>query len=152
MKKKIMIKSTIINNIKDEYVPTPKDFNDWINALEFNTNSELTIKIVTEEEMRNFNMLYKKQDKISDTLAFPFDNEGYENINFLGDIAMCAMKINQDSLKYKKEKKERWAHLTIHSVLHILGYKHDNTKDRNIMENLEIDILKKFNIIKPYEI
>ena len=52
MKKKIMIKSTIINNIKDEYVPTPKDFNDWINALEFNTNSELTIKIVTEEEMR----------------------------------------------------------------------------------------------------
>tara|TARA_B100001758_G_scaffold247660_1_gene266438 strand:- start:2162 stop:2620 length:459 start_codon:yes stop_codon:yes gene_type:complete len=152
MKKKIMIKSTIINNIKDEYVPTPKDFNDWINALEFNTNSELTIKIVTEEEMRNFNILYKKQDKISDTLAFPFDNEGYENINFLGDIAMCAMKINQDSLKYKKEKKERWAHLTIHSVLHILGYKHDNTEDRNIMENLEIDILKKFNIIKPYEI
>jgi len=152
MKKKVMIKPIIINNIKDEYVPSSKDFNNWISVLEFEINSELTIKIASVEEMRNFNMLYKMQDKVSDTLAFPFENEGHGNINFLGDIVMCAKKINQDSLKYKKEKRERWAHLTIHSVLHILGYNHDNTEDQNIMENLEISTLKKLNIMKPYEI
>ena len=45
-----------------------------------------------------------------------------------------------------------WAHLTIHSTLHLLGYNHNTDKDRNIMESKEIDILKKFNIFNPYEI
>ena len=52
----------------------------------------------------------------------------------------------------KKEKFERWAHLTIHSTLHLLGYTHDNKIDQKNMENTEIDILKKFDIFNPYEI
>ena len=45
---------------------------------------------------------------------------------------------------------ERWAHLTIHSTLHLIGYTHDNQDDQDNMENLEIDILKKFSILNPY--
>ena len=65
---------------------------------------------------------------------------------------MCAKKINDDSLIYKKNKIDRWAHLTIHSVLHILGYMHDNEASQKKMEKKEIDILRKFNILNPYEI
>ena len=68
-------------------------------------------------------------------------------IECLGDIAMCANKINIDSDLYSKKKIDRWAHLTIHSVLHILGYTHENINNRKQMENKEIDILKKFNIL-----
>ena len=65
---------------------------------------------------------------------------------------MCAKKINSDSDLYSKKKEQRWAHLTIHSTLHILGYDHENISKQKNMENKEIDILKKFNIFNPYEI
>ena len=102
--------------------------------------------------MRDYNKLYKNQDKVSDTLAFPAENITVENKIILGDIAMCANKINSDSELYNKKKIERWAHLTIHSLLHIYGYDHESVTSRNKMENIEIDILKGFNIFDPYEI
>ena len=60
----------------------------------------------------------------------------------------------QDNIRqvFNKEKLERWAHLTIHSTLHLLGYTHDNKIDQENMENTEIDILRKFDIFNPYEI
>ena len=147
-----MIKCFLINNVENEFVPKSNDFKEWLKAFEYKEQAEINIKIVTPKEMRNFNKLYKNEDKVSDTLAFPFENLTIEDKVILGDIAMCANKINIDSDLYSKKKIERWAHLTIHSVLHILGYTHENTNNRRQMENKEIDILKKFNIFNPYEI
>ena len=147
-----MINCIIINDINGEYVPKDIFFQDWLKAVGYKKNSEITIKIVTEDEMREFNKLYKGEDKISDTLAFPFEKLNLDNKIILGDIAMCAKKINSDSLAYKKNKIDRWAHLTIHSVLHILGYMHDNEVNQKRMEKKEMDILSKFNILNPYEI
>ena len=147
-----MIKSFLINDIKNEYAPDNASFDAWLGSVEHSGDTEITIKIVTSEEMRNLNILYRDKDKISDTLAFPFDNLSIDKKNILGDIAMCANKINADSIFFKKEKFERWAHLTIHSTLHLLGYTHDNKIDQENMENTEIDILRKFDIFNPYEI
>ena len=147
-----MIKCFLINNVENEFVPKSNDFKEWLKAFEYKEQAEINIKIVTPEEMRNFNKLYKNEDKVSDTLAFPFENFTIEDKVILGDIAMCANKINIDSDLYSKKKIDRWAHLTIHSVLHILGYTHENINNRKQMENKEIGILKKFNIFNPYEI
>ena len=147
-----MIKSFLINNIKDEYAPDSASFDKWLGSVEHSGDAEITIKIVTPEEMINLNILYRDKDKISDTLAFPLDNLSVGKKIILGDIAMCANKINADSIFFKKEKFERWAHLTIHSTLHLLGYTHDNKIDQENMENTEIDILRKFDIFNPYEI
>ena len=147
-----MIKCLLINSIKDEYVPESSYFDCWANALKYKNECEVTIKITTPDEMRGYNKLYRNQDKVSDTLAFPAENITIENKIILGDIAMCANKINSDSELYNKKKIERWAHLTIHSLLHIYGYDHETVNSRNKMENIEIDILKGFNIFDPYEI
>ena len=147
-----MIECLLINSIKDEYVPDRLYFHRWTNAIKYEIEGEVTIKIITPDEMREYNKLYKNQDKVSDTLAFPADNITIENKVILGDIAMCANKINSDSELYNKKKIDRWAHLTIHSLLHIYGYDHENVTTRNKMENIEIGILKGFNIFNPYEI
>ena len=147
-----MIKCLVINLLKHEYVPSHSLFEKWISAFEYENDAEITIKIVSEEEMRSFNILYRNQDKISDTLAFPAENLSINGKIILGDIAMCAKKINSDSELYMKTKEQRWAHLTIHSTLHILGYDHENISKQTNMENKEIDILEKFNIFNPYEI
>ena len=147
-----MIRCYLMNNIEEEFVPEYKNFVDWLNIIDCEDMSEVNIKIITPKEMRNYNKLYKNEDKVSDILAFPNTISFNNSKNILGDIVMCANKINNDSNTYKKENIDRWAHLTIHSVLHLLGYNHNNEKDRNIMESKEIEILKKFNIFNPYEI
>ena len=147
-----MISGIVINNIDGEFVPEDIFFQNWLKAIDYKKKSEITIKIVTENEMREFNKLYKSEDKVSDTLAFPFEKLILDNKIILGDIAMCAKKINNDSLDYIKNKIDRWAHLTIHSVLHILGYTHYNEINQKKMEEKEINILKKFNIFNPYDI
>ena len=147
-----MIKCLVINSLKGEYVPDRSLFEEWVSAFEYTSDAEITIKIVNEEEMRDFNILYRNRNKISDTLAFPAENISVNGKVILGDIAMCAKKINSDSILYTKEKNKRWAHLTIHSILHLLGYDHQDTLSQKNMENKEIDILKRFNIFNPYEI
>ena len=147
-----MIKCLLINSIKDEYVPDRIYFDRWTSAIKYENEGEVTIKIITPDEMREYNKLYKNQDKVSDTLAFPAENITIENKVILGDIAMCAKKINSDSELYNKKKIDRWAHLTIHSLLHIYGYDHGSVTTRNKMEDIEISILKGFNIFNPYEI
>ena len=147
-----MIECILINNINDQFVPKEKDFNDWVNAINYNGEGEIAIKIITTEEMQKFNKLYKNIDKVSDTLAFPSEKLMCDERIILGDIAMCAEKINEESILYNKREIERWAHLTIHSTLHILGYNHDTDTKRKEMENIEINILKEFNIFNPYEI
>ena len=147
-----MIKCLVINSQKSEYVPDHSLFEEWVSAFDYTSDAEITIKIVNEEEMRDFNILYRNRNKISDTLAFPAENLSVNGKVILGDIAMCAKKINSDSILYTKEKNKRWAHLTIHSMLHLLGYDHQDTLSQKNMENKEIDILKRFNIFNPYEI
>jgi len=147
-----MIELHLINQVLDEYVPDQVDFQKWSHAIQYSDSAEITIKIVSLDEMKKYNMLYKNQDEVTDILSFPFHDLIIDNKNIIGDIAMCANKINTDSILYKKKKIDRWAHLTIHSVLHILGYTHENKKNQKKMELVEINILKKFNILNPYEI
>ena len=64
---------------------------------------------------------------------------------------MCK-KINDDADLYNKNKIDRWAHLLIHSTLHLLGYSHNNKNKQKIMEEKEISILRKFKIFNPYEL
>ena len=146
-----MITCIIKNNINNEFIPDRKSFDEWVNATGYKENVEINIKIVTPKEMIKFNTKYKNINKVTDTLAFPFEKLLIDNKIILGDIAMCANKINEDAELYNKSKNDRWAHLVIHSTLHLLGYTHDSKKNQKVMEEKEIDLLKKFKISNPYE-
>ena len=147
-----MITCIINNNISNEFIPSKKFFEDWISAIDYKESAEVNIKIVTPEEMKKFNFKYRNLNKITDTLAFPLEKILIDNKIILGDIAMCAKKINDDADLYNKNRIDRWAHLLIHSTLHLLGYSHNNKNNQKTMEEKEISILKKFKIFNPYEL
>ena len=147
-----MITCIINNNISNEFIPSKKFFEDWISAIDYKESAEVNIKIVTPEEMKKFNSKYRNLNKITDTLAFPLEKILIDNKVILGDIAMCAKKINDDADLYNKNRIDRWAHLLIHSTLHLLGYSHNNKNNQKTMEEKEISILKKFKIFNPYEL
>ena len=54
-----MIRSFLINNTENEYVPNNILFEEWLCAVEYNKDAEITIKIVTPQEMKNLNILYR---------------------------------------------------------------------------------------------
>ena len=72
-------------------------------------------------------------------------------MDLLGDLVICAPLIAEEALQQNKQSQHHWAHITIHGILHLLGYDHIQDQDAEEMEALEIQILHKLNIVNPYQ-
>jgi probable rRNA maturation factor len=64
---------------------------------------------------------------------------------------MCAEIVRQEASDSYCPLNDHWAHLTIHGVLHLLGYDHETRQQADEMEALEIRLLDSLNIRNPYE-
>ena len=68
----------------------------------------------------------------------------------LGDIIICPEVVNKESNIYSISKENRWAHMIIHSMLHLQGYTHDLSQHRVIMENKEKELMNTLGYSDPY--
>lgn len=123
---------------------------------------ELSISLVSDAQIKKINFNYRGKNKPTNTLSFPaLDGnliqkkglkeaiKGYKSL-ILGDILLSYETIQKESLAQKKEMCHHITHLILHSLLHLIGFDHKNEKDAKIMEDLEIEILKKLKIKNPY--
>jgi probable rRNA maturation factor len=133
---------------KEKNIPTSAQFKRWVKAALPDKESEVNIRIVDKQEIIDLNQQYRHKKGPTNVLAFPF--EAPVPTPFLGDIIICAQIANQETKQQHKPKTAHWAHLTIHGVLHLLGYDHDNAKDAKKMENLEIKLLATLGFPNPY--
>ena len=116
-------------------------------------NSELTIRLVTQEEMIELNHTYRKQNKTTTVLAFPSAlPEGIKlDYALLGDVIICPEVLVAESQEMNKDLQEHWALIVIHGVLHLLGYDHIEDEDAFVMQALEIKLLAELGYPNPYE-
>ena len=133
-------------------LPSKKQFETWVNAAISTSkkNQELVIRIVDEKEITQLNKKYRKKNRPTNILSFPFDHPPGTKTNFLGDLVISAPIVRKESKQQDKTFVSHWAHLTIHGVLHLLGHTHKTVKDAKKMENLEIKLLKKLGFSDPY--
>jgi len=111
----------------------------------------ICLRIVSGEEMRSLNEQYRGKNKLTNVLSFPADLDSLpENLSLLGDIAICAQVVKFEAKQQNKSEQHHWAHLTVHGVLHLLGYDHQNDTDAKDMETLEIEILSSLDVPDPY--
>ena len=73
-----------------------------------------------------------------------------EDLNFLGDLVICAQIVKNEAIQQGKSIEAHWAHIIIHGILHLLGYTHDQEESMRKMEALEVDLLSQINICNPY--
>ena len=85
-------------------------------------------------------------------LAFEGDIGLGEELNSLGDIAICPEVLREEALEQSKDESHHFAHLFIHGILHLIGYNHEKTFEAEEMEKLEIRILNRLGIADPYQI
>jgi probable rRNA maturation factor len=136
-------------------IPKKSLMRKWaISALNKKMESaEITIRIVSSEEMTELNSTYRQKNGITNVLSFPFTMPEAVQIDvpILGDIVICAEVVNREAFEQKKSEEAHWAHMIIHGVFHLLGYDHETDHDAEIMEALEIEIMQSLGYANPYE-
>lgn len=148
MRKVVNIDLDFQNISQSQDIPELSLFNVWILAAlkDRCKQAEIAVRIVDPLEMQQLNARFRGQNKPTNVLAFPL-----ETVPLVGDIVICASVVADEAQRQKKEIKAHWAHLTVHGVLHLLGYDHLEPAQAELMEGLEVKILKDLNFSNPYE-
>jgi len=132
-------------------VPGEGDLHRWVAlALGNRTDAELTVRIVGRDESRQLNRDYRGKDSATNVLSFPADLPQGIDLPLLGDIVVCAPLVAEEAATQGKSLTDHWSHLTVHGVLHLLGYDHQAEDEAEKMEALEISLLSGLGVENPY--
>jgi len=137
-------------------VPAAVSFRKWVAAALDSRirEADLAIRIVGTKEGRALNSHYRGKDYATNVLSFPAElpeglPEGVK-MPLLGDLVICAPVVAREAKEQKKPLVAHYAHLTVHGVLHLLGWDHEDEKEAVCMEQLEREILAAMGIEDPY--
>ncbi|MFC5579634.1 rRNA maturation RNase YbeY [Rhodanobacter terrae] len=135
-------------------LPSAASFRRWVEAALHGARrrkpAELAIRIVDTDEGRALNRDYRGKDYATNVLSFPTEWPPGVTLPLIGDLAICAPVVLREAAEQHKLPRDHWAHLTIHGVLHLLGYDHTEDTEAEAMEALETRILAKLGIADPY--
>tara|TARA_B100001094_G_C17547024_1_gene491884 strand:+ start:99 stop:548 length:450 start_codon:yes stop_codon:yes gene_type:complete len=118
--------------------------NQIFKIIKFSSNNEISISflLTSNSEIKLLNQKYRNKNKPTNVLSFPM-NENIENKNYLGDVVIACEKIIDESYEQNIKKYKYLSKMTIHGVLHLLGYKHDTDRQFNKMNSIEKNILEE---------
>ncbi len=106
------------------------------------------IVIVNNNKIREINKKYREKDEPTDVISFAFEetsNINYKDMRFLGEIYISIDKAISQAKEYGHSLKREICFLTVHGLLHLLGYDHINENDRKIMRDLEESVLNSYD-------
>lgn len=137
-KKMDKLKVYISDNQKEVKIPSGlrllirRCCNAALISEKFEGSAEINVTFVDDEQIRELNAHYRKKDAPTDVLSFPLSENGKFDINpdsgayVLGDIVISLQRASEQAEKYGHTLKREVSILTVHSMLHILGYDHEN--------------------------
>lgn len=119
----------------------------------FPNDAEVEVTFVDDEQIREFNKQYRDIDKSTDVLSFPLGENDIYDTNpktgnkMLGDIVISVEHAIAQGDLYGHGLRREIAYLTVHSMLHLLGYDHiDEGIQKAKMREKEEVILEKLGL------
>lgn len=124
---------------------------------EIDDDCEVSVTFVDNEEIREINRKFRNIDRATDVLSFPlFDEDGMdahvEELDcMLGDIVLSLERAREQAAEFGHSFEREVAFLTVHSVLHLLGYDHElsdeddadmRKRQTEIVENMGLSVNK----------
>ena len=136
-------------------LPSAASFRQWVGAALAGRvkRADLALRVVGDSEGTALNRHYRGRDKATNVLSFPAElppGLPAGTMPILGDIVICAPVVLQEARLQGKPPRAHFAHLTVHGVLHLLGFDHDDPRDAEAMEALEREILAGLGFEDPY--
>ena len=117
-------------------------------------NAEVSITLTNNEHIHELNLRYRGIDRPTDVLSFAL-NEGEEPeifdgpaVDVLGDIIISVERTVEQAAEYGHSVQREIAFLTVHGMLHLLGYDHMEEADRIEMRREEEFVMKKLAIAR----
>ncbi len=124
----------------------------------FDHDAEVSVSFVDNKEIRQLNKLYRNKDKSTDVLSFPLGENGIYDVNnetgayLLGDVVISIETAIKQAQMYNHTLEREVGFLTVHSMLHLLGYDHETTPvDAAIMREKEEQVLEYLGITRDKE-
>jgi len=107
---------------------------------------EITIRLVDLDEGRSLNNEYRSKDYATNVLSFPYERAPA----VLGDLVICPAVVAREATEQNKPLAAHYAHLTVHGMLHLQDWDHENEADARAMEDKEREILAALGYPDPY--
>lgn len=132
------IKVVIVNKQKTVKIPTGvrllmrRCCHATLEMEHFEGSAEVDISIVDNQQIREINREKREIDKATDVLSFPLGENGKYDKNpetgafMLGDVVLSIERAMEQAKQYGHSLQREIGYLTVHSVLHLLGYDHVN--------------------------
>ena len=124
----------------------------------FEHDAEVSVSFVDNKEIRQLNKLYRNKDKSTDVLSFPLgENDVYDVNNetgayLLGDVVISIETAIKQAKMYNHTLEREVGFLTVHSMLHLLGYDHETSPiDAAQMREKEEEVLEYLGITRDKE-
>ena len=108
--------------------------------------SEISISFVSRDEIRELNRQYRGLDQVTDVLSFAFTRpEEWTAVSppalALGDIIICTDVAREQADTFGHSLGRELGFLTVHGLLHLAGYDHEDAEDEREMRKAQREIL-----------
>ncbi len=126
-------------------LPLRADFVRWARAA-LDGGGEVTIRLVEPDEGQALNAEYRGKDYATNVLSFPYETEPV----VMGDLVICPAVVAREAAEQGKPAAAHYAHLTVHGMLHLQGWDHEDDAEARAMEDEERKILAALGYADPY--
>ena len=115
-------------------------------------NGEVSVTLTHNDYIHQLNRKYRQIDRPTDVLSFALneseepDIENGPDINVLGDIILSVERAEEQAADYGHSLRREIAFLTVHGMLHLLGYDHMEEADRLEMEKEQRYVMEQLGI------
>lgn len=112
-------------------------------------NAEFNVIIIDNAQIHEMNRTYRMVDRETDVITFALEDHQdieYEDVRLLGDVYISIEKARSQAEDYGHSLKREISFLTIHGLLHLLGYDHMKKEDEEVMFKLQNEILDNYGI------
>ncbi len=120
---------------------------------DFLDGAEVSVTFVDDNQIKELNNQFRNINSSTDVLSFPLGEDNVYDKNpktgrcLLGDIVLSMQHAEKQSELYGHSLEREVAYLTVHSMLHLLGYDHVNNEDeRALMRSREEVALEKMGL------
>lgn len=119
------------------------------------SEAELSVTFVDEDEIQNINKMYRDKDKVTDVISFALEEDEPEiDMNeldiprVLGDIIICTDVAHEQAENYGHSFERELGFLALHGFLHLLGYDHMTDEDEKEMFGRQDAILNAYGLTR----
>ena len=153
------VKVSVKNNQKEIKVPVGirllirRCCQAVLSMEKFGRDAEVSVSFVSNNEIRNLNKIYRNKDSVTDVLSFPLGENGKYDINKetgcaqLGDDVISLDSARRQAEIYGHSLEREIGLLTVHSMLHLLGYDHEVSRlEERLMREKEEQVLGELGI------